>query len=282
MTTNSCTSKTSAPEEFWNCADVAVASADGDVGAEIAYSNGELEAKAVLDLLPAINSGDLQGVYASCPEDGRGNLLGVGAADDYEGLCGSMSDGTYERCVDLTGGSGSAAFCSDPPGSGIKCESECGEWWIQCSEGVAYQKLVPAGTKCKGNEFVLAATCDSYVTPEPQLPEEPVPSPAPVQTFAPTPAPTQGSPSTQAPAPGGDNCGACAGCLWGGSGICYDDVDPAYCGAWPNNRWCGSNSLSQIGSASVKRHTNFLGAALIQQAARMENAAIETAAADEL
>merc|ERR1712203_948077 len=127
-----------------------------------------------------MKSGELRGVYAKCPEDDAGNLLGVGVADDYKGLCGSFSDGAHERCADLSSGSGSVADCSEPPASGIMCESECSESWFQCHNGVAYTKYVPAGTKCKGNNFVLAAACDDFVAPEPE--PEPQPSAAPGTT----------------------------------------------------------------------------------------------------
>jgi len=89
--------------------------------------------------------------------------VGVGTAAEYEGLCGVEADGAYERCVDLSGGNGSLADCTDPPDSGILCESECSEAWFQCHEGVAFTQYVAAGTRCKGNEFVLEAECDDHV-----------------------------------------------------------------------------------------------------------------------
>ena len=239
LTTNSCTSKTSAPEEFWNCADIAVSDENEDVGQELSFSNADLENLSVEDLLPAINSGELTGVYATCPEDDAGGLLGVGAAEEYKDLCGPKAEGAYERCVDMSGGSAGGANCSEVPASGILCESECSNGWFQCSNGVAYTKYVPEGTKCKDGQFVLEAECDSQGTtsvpteaPEPTPTEEPVVT----STTEPTAAPT-----TTAESGSGDDCGDCAACLWS-SGGCFADVDADYCGQWPDNKWCGGAS----------------------------------------
>merc|ERR1712072_1226837 len=62
MTTNSCTSKSSSPEEFWNCADVAVADPEGDVGGAVSFDNAALVSMSVENLMPAIDSGALIGV----------------------------------------------------------------------------------------------------------------------------------------------------------------------------------------------------------------------------
>jgi len=275
MTTNSCTSKTSAPEEFWNCADIAVSDASGDVGPELPYSNSDLEQLAVEDLIPKIKSGELQGVNAVCPEDSAGDLLGVGSASEYADSCGASVDGAYERCVDLSSGGGSVADCSDPPSSGIMCESQCSDAWFQCHNGVAYTQYVPVGTKCKDDNFVLAAECEGHEATEPE--QEPTASPAPSaaptsqpSTSEPTQAPTQTSTpaqqtspapaSTSVPAGPTGNCGDCAGCLWG-SGVCYGDVDAAYCGSWPDNHWCGGSSL-------VQNRAGLRGAAATSSASR--------------
>merc|ERR1712190_483287 len=83
MTTNSCTSKPSAPEEFWNCADVAVTDESGDMGPEVHYDNTALRNLEVLNLMPEIGAGTLSGVNHACPEDSQGNLKGVGAKNEY-------------------------------------------------------------------------------------------------------------------------------------------------------------------------------------------------------
>merc|ERR1712107_426595 len=87
MTTNSCTSKSSAPEEFWNCADVAVIDASGDMGPEIHYDNTALRNLEVHNLMPEISAGTLSGVNHACPEDAQGNLKGVGTSSEYH--CGA-------------------------------------------------------------------------------------------------------------------------------------------------------------------------------------------------
>jgi len=263
MTTNSCTSKASAPEEFWNCADVAVSDAAGDVGPELPFDNSVLEGLEVENLVPAMRSGELPGVFSTCPEDASGGLLGVGSAAEYEGLCGVEADGAYELCVDLSSGSGSIADCTDPPASGILCESECSVAWFQCHEGVAFTQYVAPGTRCKGNDFVLEAECDDHVpamtrgpAPAPTTPTgaptaartdaptvAPIVAPTDAPTAPPAPAPTPAPAPNSTPAPSGA-CGDCVGCRWS-SGGCYTDVDAAYCGAWPGNTWCGGASVAQ-------------------------------------
>jgi len=281
MTTNSCTSKTSSPEEFWNCADIAVSDAGGDVGAAISFDDAALESLPVTNLIPAITSGELTGVGAVCPEDSAGKPLGVGASEEYEGLCGAGSGETYENCVDLSSGAGGGAVdCSAVPESGILCESECSGAWFQCHDRVAYTKYVAPGTKCKGNKFVLEAECANYepeAEPEPE--EEPEPAATEAQTQAPTEAPvattseaatattaaTEASTKapTAAPNPPAPACGDCSGCMWG-SGVCYTDVGAAYCGWWPDNVWCGGQGLAQSSARRVRRHEQFLGPALVQ------------------
>jgi len=282
MTTNSCTSSTSAPEEFWNCADVAISDAAGDVGAEIPFDNAILENLPVENLIPAIDAGELKGVYDACPEDADGNLQGVGTKEDYAGLCGAQdSDGNYANCVDLSASDTSPVQCTELPPSGILCVEECSDWWWQCAGAVAYMKPVPAGTKCKGNEFVLASECLGAPTPAPRppvpTPAPPTPAPpslapTPTPTLAPTPpAPTPPAPTPAAPAPTPapptpappSRCGSCSACLWS-NGVCHTDVDQSYCEAWPDNTWCGG-SVKQRGPCKSQRHSKFLGLSSLMQ-----------------
>merc|ERR1719336_27726 len=99
----------------------------------------------------------------------------------------------------------------------------------------------------------------------------PTQAPTLAPTQAPTQMPTEPLAPTQAPtqAPGG-KCGSCAGCLRS-SGECYTDVDASYCGHWSANLWCGGCSLLQRSTSEVKRHLNFLGAALIQRSSWVEH-----------
>merc|ERR1719335_1950956 len=197
MTTNSCTAKASAPEEFWNCADVAIQDESGDTGPAISYDNAALESMAVGNLMPAINSGALKGVSHACPVDAAGGLLGVGSAHEYHN-CGEAREeqGPYEYCASASGGSGSFS-CEGIASGAVKCSEECSPWYYQCANGVAYQKPTPGGTMCKGDAFVLASACDG-LQPSP-TPAPPSPTPAPV-TPAPTPSPTP-VPVTPSPTP---------------------------------------------------------------------------------
>jgi len=228
MTTNSCTSGASAPEEFWNCADVAIKDLSGSTGPAVSYDNAALQALAVPNLLPAIEDGTLQGVYYACPTDSAGGLLGVGAADEYH--CGSAQDpGPYEYCASATG-SNAAFDCTGIPSSAINCEAECSAWYYQCANGIAYLKEVAQGTKCKSNTFVPALTCDSA----PPAPSPPAPAPTPSPTYAPmapttTPPATTAAPTTQPASipPAGGACVRetdCTKSLW-----CNDASYDAWC-----------------------------------------------------
>merc|ERR1719221_625024 len=55
MTTNSCTSKSSSPEEFWNCADVAITTVGASSGVASAIDNAILESMSVHNLMPEIS-----------------------------------------------------------------------------------------------------------------------------------------------------------------------------------------------------------------------------------
>lgn len=293
MTTNSCTSKSSAPEEFWNCADVSISDEAGDMGGEVAFDNAHLESLVVPNLLPALREGSLTGVYATCPEDGSGNLMGVGSSQDYASLCGEVAGDSFVNCRNLASGGGSGGSageagpvdCTNPPDSGIVCEHECSGTWFQCAGGVAYTKSVPAGTLCRDNSFVLAATCSGAgSTPSPEMEPEPEPETEPAtSTVMPQPGtpepttapatPTEAPSSSTAPAsttapaattvPSASAKEACAhagcsaGCL-AVNGVCYGDASLSYCSNWPENIWCGS-SLAQ-----VRKH-RFLGHALVQE-----------------
>merc|ERR1719379_2682758 len=189
MTTNSCTSKASAPEEFWNCADIAVADASGDTGGDVAYDNTALQNMVVENLMPKIQAGTLLGVNHECPTNSDGSLKGVGRSDEYH--CGEgYEDGTFAFCRSPSGGGGNMDVqCEGKSPSQINCMEECGEWWYQCANGNAFVKNVPKGTKCKGDEFVVSAVCANYV-----------PSPPPSTTPAPAPQPEEPEPTPE-PAP---------------------------------------------------------------------------------
>jgi len=73
-----CTSHSSSPEEFWNCADVAIIEGSSTVDA-VSFDNNALVSAQPHDLRPAIDDGQLVGVYSTCPLDADGNLMGVGS-----------------------------------------------------------------------------------------------------------------------------------------------------------------------------------------------------------
>jgi len=99
LTTNSCTSKSSSPEEFWNCADVAISNVGASTGVASAIDNALLESMQPEDLRSEIDSGTLTGVYSACPLDSTGNLLGHGTPEDYLGACGDSN----QLCVSTHG-----------------------------------------------------------------------------------------------------------------------------------------------------------------------------------
>merc|ERR1740138_680739 len=202
MTTNSCTSKSSAPEEFWNCADVAVTDANGDMGPEIHYDNTALRNLQVHNLMPEINVGTLSGVNHACPEDAQGNLKGVGANNEYH--CGAgIEGGFYEYCKGASGSANTDVQCAGVSSESVQCLEECGDWWYQCANGAAFVKPVPVGTKCKGAEFVVEAVCTasaSTVAPSSESSTTPAPSTeAPTTAISSTEAPSSASSSTLAP-----------------------------------------------------------------------------------
>jgi len=355
VTTNSCTSQYASPEEFWNCADVAVTD-NGDAGPAVSFDNSALEQLHGENLFSKMSSGALAGVYSGCPKDGSGNLIGVGTAQEYSGLCGAQVGGVYEYCRSLSsgssagssssgsmsggypsggssssGGSGSGASntpsgtgaggssdsasdstssvasgagstagagadasgsgntqggtsassgseaagsggsgtgeasggassswpastisgdCDHVPSSGVLCESDCSTAWFQCHNGVAFTQPVPAGTRCKDNQFVHEVQCANF-------------------------DPATGTDSGAAEDP---KCANCNTCVFSNN-VCYDTYNTqASCMQWPSNTWCGGQSLAEVGAhvyvaADVHRHEgrrkgarkeNFLGVAFVQ------------------
>jgi len=272
MTTNSCTSKSSAPEEFWNCADVAVIDASGDMGPEIHYDNTALRNLEVHDLMPEISAGTLSGVNHACPEDAQGNLKGVGTSSEYH--CGAeIEGGFYEYCKGASGSADTDVQCEGVSSDTVQCLEECGDWWYQCANGAAFVKPVPIGTKCKDAGFVVEAVCAasaSTVAPSPESSTTPAPSteaptaatssteaPSPTSssTLAPlaetstttapsTEASTTAAPSTEAPTTAQPilECGSCNACL-ANNGVCYPE-SKGYCDLYPQYTWCGGRRLS--------------------------------------
>merc|ERR1712187_499134 len=249
MTTNSCTSKSSAPEEFWNCADVAVTDASGDMGPEIHYDNTALRNLEVHNLMPEINAGTLSGVNHACPEDSQGNLKGVGAKNEYH--CGAeIGDGLYEYCKGAAGSADTDVQCAGVPAESVQCLDECGDWWYQGANGAAFVKPVPIGTKCKGAAFVVEAVCAASASTDAPSASS---TPSSVSTVAPeaTAAPTTAASSTAAPAP--TECGSCSGCL-ASNGVCYPE-SKAFCDLYPQYTWCGAGDSSSTVAPSSESST---------------------------
>lgn len=238
----------------------------------MAFNNAHLEAMGVPNLVPSIDAGELTGVNSRCPEDAVGNLIGVAPAEEYH--CGDHS----EFCRDLSAAGSSSADCTDPPSSGIICESECSHTWFQCAGSIAHTMATPAGTRCKGSAFVLEGTCSTSGPTQSTLPPTPTSLPGAESTAATTvPHPTTARPpsSTIEPPAPPPACGACHGCLWH-TGECYADVqDSGYCLAWQGNSWCGKAvqlaAVQQAPHQKQGRRYRFLGNALLQQGVSIEN-----------
>jgi len=230
MTTNSCTSKSSAPEEFWNCADVAVGDASGNFGNEVSYDNAALKNQVVENLMPRIDSGALEGVNHACPVDSQDKLKGVGRPDEYH--CGAEhADGTFEFCKGASGSTDSDVQCAGVPSDSVQCLEDCGDWWYQCANGAAFVKPVPVGTKCSGNAFVVEAVCSSGAS----------------TSSSPTAAPESTTPATLTAAAGTTECGTCSACL-ASNGVCYQE-SKGFCDLYPQYTWCGS-SISETAAPS--------------------------------
>lgn len=257
MTTNSCTSGSSAPEEFWNCADVTVADADGNMGAEIHFDNTALRNLEVNNLMPQIESGALSGVSHACPVDSQGNLKGVGSADEYH--CGAEStDGTYEFCKGASGSATTDVQCVGTSASSVQCLEECGDWWYQCANGAAFVKPVPVGTKCKSDSFVIEAVCtsggaspttspppSSTLAPTPPPSPQSAPTPAPVPSATTTPSAPTPAPSSQAPE--SQHCGSCQACM-ANNNVCYPGTTESWCDLYVQYTWCGQRRSAPHGS----------------------------------
>jgi len=236
MTTNSCTSHSSAPEEFWNCADVAIT--DGDsAGGAVSFDNSALASMQPQDLRPAVDGGELEGVYAACPEDASGGLLGVGSRDDYLGSCGASN----QYCVRTDGAS--------PTGSSTPAPT-------------------PAETASPTPAPTPAETASPTPAPTPAETASPTPAPTPAETASPTPAPT---PAVTVPSGGcaGAWGGPCSsGCL-ATNNVCYA-VDKEWCDARAGLHyvWCESLVLVGARRARARGHA-FLGTALLQTTSPM-------------
>jgi len=264
MTTNSCTSSASAPEEFWNCADVKIKDASGQFGPDINPDNAVLTALPVENLVPLIAQGKLPGVHAGCPVDHQGNLLGIGGPDGY--TCGehSHTTGPYEYCIDPN-----KQYCTQPS-TAMVCDTQCGSFYYQCVDGVSYLFPVPAEQRCKDNMLVPASQCGGPTpapTPLPVSTPAPLTTPAPVPTPVPTPTPAPPPTPAPVPTPGLETCLAIAG----NNNGCTD----SYCAQcltgqtwWPCNVQppCCTCMLTQLTAkkVEVKRHSHgrrFLSAA---------------------
>ena len=176
MTTNSCTSDSSDPEEFWNCADVAISDASGDFGPPIDYDNGALSERKPVDLRPYMNDGRLPGVQADCPRYPDGDLMGTGNPEEYwKGQCGAydINNDTWSWCF-IQGGGAGGFNCTDKPDNFYKCIKECGDWYWSCAHGIAYMRPVPGGSVCQGDSWTSPELCEvNKPIPGPDDPEGP-------------------------------------------------------------------------------------------------------------
>jgi hypothetical protein len=163
LTTNSCSQRASAPEEFWNCADVRIADGNGDVGDELGFDNVALENLTVQNLIPKIEDGTLLGIYSSC-QDGDDGLLTIGSPEEYEGSCGMPipENNSFELCSEVPGPN-ATEICEaveELDEGETLCKSECSTFYYDCSNGVVFLQSFARGVACKDNRQVLAAECD--------------------------------------------------------------------------------------------------------------------------
>lgn len=295
VTTNSCTSHSSAPEEFWNCADVAVTDG-GSAGGAISFDNSVLASEQPVDLRPAIDDGSLAGVYSTCPTNADGTLQGVGAAGDYAADCGISGQGCSGSGGEVVDGSGAAGPVESPTPapagssptpsapSGSACvaipgnsQAATDEECAPCATGQSWWPCTVAGLcQCGGSaepepepepEPESEHSTEPSATPTPS-PATPAPTEAPA-TPSPTPAVATSTPApTEAPTCAGALNGPCSGGCLGTNNVCYTaGVDTTWCAdrAGIGFVWCEAPALTQAHRAKTRRHA-FLGTALLQAA----------------
>lgn len=202
-TTNSCTSGFSAPEEFWNCADVTIKDANGNAP-EVSYSNDALRTAYPENLVPKMQAGKLPGVDSGCPTSSSGELMGVADKTQYE-FCG--------QAVTADQGHIPWQFCYQPgthqsnetcgvTTTGVVCQDET--WYFQCVDGSLILRETEPLICCRDNQFVPC------VEPTPP-PTEAGPTPPPTE-----PPNEEGCTQYDAPAKTGNSQGctdsACARC----------------------------------------------------------------------
>mmetsp|Transcript_103063 Transcript_103063/g.312655 ORF Transcript_103063/g.312655 Transcript_103063/m.312655 type:complete len:493 (-) Transcript_103063:65-1543(-) len=250
MTTNSCTSAFSAPEEFWNCADIRIKDSSGSFGPAINYDNQALASLPVENLVPLIEQGRLPGVHAGCPVGQNGNLLTIGGPDGYH--CGepSTNSGPYEYCIDPN-----KQYCHEPS-SAMICSAQCGAFYYQCVDGVSYMFPCPAGQLCKDNQLVPESECAAS-TPSPT----PMPTPSPMPTPAPMPTPVPPPTPAPVPTPAPQTCPAVVGntngCTDAWCAKCLDGYEWWPCNVDPVCCTCMASKMGLAAKkAEVKRHSH--------------------------
>jgi len=278
VTTNSCTSQSSAPEEFWNCADVAITDG-GSAGGAISFDNSALASEQPVNLRPAINDGSLAGVYSGCPASVEGALQGVGAASDYANDCGISGQGCSGSGGEVVDGSGAGGAAGPvvsptpaPAGSSPTPSAPSGNACVAVpgnSQAATDEHCAPCATGQSWWPCTVAGLCQcagGSAEPEP----EPEPEPESEHSTEPSASPT---PSPATATGQGEGCsgalnGPCSGCLATTNNVCYtDDVDSAWCAdrAGIGFVWCGAPALMEARRAKTRRHA-FLGTALLQAA----------------
>jgi hypothetical protein len=160
--------QSSAPEEFWNCADVEIEDRNGEVGDDVDYDNDRLEGLRDQNLIPKIEDGALLGVYSSC-QDREEGLLQIGSPEEYDGACGAFipENNSWELCVEIPGPN-ATEICGqiDELKEGeILCESNCTPFFYECSNDIVSLLPLASGVQCKDNQQVVQAECDLSLTP---------------------------------------------------------------------------------------------------------------------
>jgi len=209
-------------EEFWNCADMQVLTADAF------YPSPQPSPTAPSTQIPTPSSTPPTHFPTPLPTtQPTGALPKPGAQRACDNGDGSCKDLCYKAC----GGAVQINQCWGAPRF-IQCT--CGNGANQTFDG------------CPCEHTMCPSQPDQPLTPEPTK-AEPDPTPAPEHVS--TTPPTQGTESTTSllpptPTPEVSKCGSCAGCLFSNN-VCYS-VSKEYCDSWPSNTWCASASASAL------------------------------------
>jgi len=181
MSTNSCSGTYSQPEEFWNCADIAIKDSQGSVGPDIIIDNVDLETRMPKNLKNDIDDGTLTGLVTACPVHKNGQMELYGPPDRYHcgKLCGgSPAGGEYAFCYTTSNPPCKDDSAPSPPSPATtkKTTTETPEP-STTTDATAAESTQPTTTTEAVATETTSTTGEIITTPEP-IPTE-LPSPEP-------------------------------------------------------------------------------------------------------